>query len=201
MLWSLNETSLFNCVNCCLWFGRQRTRLNSQRWVSTEEHMTEGDLGLGTIAQLDICTGTAVCSRAADQASGCNMDTQEGGEENSLLCRFTACWHFCSGLIYDCEILHVTTDSSDDDHLTMEDLISYSFQVAKGMEFLSSRKVKRWLFRNLCVCMQASKTGDIIMHGNVNSSVCSVVYPQRSSSQKHPAFREQCGEDLRLWPR
>lgn len=36
----------------------------------------------------------------------------------------------------------VTTDeSSDDDHLTMADLISYSFQVAKGMEFLSSRKV------------------------------------------------------------
>lgn len=38
---------------------------------------------------------------------------------------------------------HVTTDSSDDDHLTMEDLISYSFQVAKGMDFLSSRKVRR----------------------------------------------------------
>uniref|UniRef100_A0A8C6M898 receptor protein-tyrosine kinase n=1 Tax=Nothobranchius furzeri TaxID=105023 RepID=A0A8C6M898_NOTFU len=31
-------------------------------------------------------------------------------------------------------------ESSVDDHLTMEDLISYSFQVAKGMEFLSSRK-------------------------------------------------------------
>uniref|UniRef100_A0A672IP80 receptor protein-tyrosine kinase n=1 Tax=Salarias fasciatus TaxID=181472 RepID=A0A672IP80_SALFA len=31
-------------------------------------------------------------------------------------------------------------ESSDYDHLTMEDLISYSFQVAKGMEFLSSRK-------------------------------------------------------------
>uniref|UniRef100_A0AAR2KMC8 receptor protein-tyrosine kinase n=1 Tax=Pygocentrus nattereri TaxID=42514 RepID=A0AAR2KMC8_PYGNA len=29
---------------------------------------------------------------------------------------------------------------SDCDHLTMEDLIRYSFQVAKGMEFLSSRK-------------------------------------------------------------
>lgn len=40
-------------------------------------------------------------------------------------------------------MFHVTTDSSDDDHLTMEDLISYSFQVAKGMEFLSSRKVRR----------------------------------------------------------
>lgn len=54
--------------------------------------------------------------------------------------------------IYDCKMLHVTTDSSDDDHLTMEDLISYSFQVAKGMDFLASRKVKRQLFRNLCVC-------------------------------------------------
>uniref|UniRef100_A0AAX7TAE1 receptor protein-tyrosine kinase n=1 Tax=Astatotilapia calliptera TaxID=8154 RepID=A0AAX7TAE1_ASTCA len=53
------------------------------------------------IAQLDICTGTAVCSTTSDRASG---------------------------------------KSSDDDHLTMEDLISYSFQVAKGMEFLSSRK-------------------------------------------------------------
>ena len=37
---------------------------------------------------------------------------------------------------------HVTAESSDQDHLTMEDLICYSFQVAKGMEFLSSRKVK-----------------------------------------------------------
>lgn len=42
----------------------------------------------------------------------------------------------------DGQTLPVTTDSSDDDHLTMEDLICYSFQVAKGMEFLSSRKVK-----------------------------------------------------------
>uniref|UniRef100_A0AAQ5ZMY5 receptor protein-tyrosine kinase n=1 Tax=Amphiprion ocellaris TaxID=80972 RepID=A0AAQ5ZMY5_AMPOC len=34
----------------------------------------------------------------------------------------------------------LSSESTDDDHLTMEDLISYSFQVAKGMEFLSSRK-------------------------------------------------------------
>uniref|UniRef100_A0A7N8WT10 receptor protein-tyrosine kinase n=1 Tax=Mastacembelus armatus TaxID=205130 RepID=A0A7N8WT10_9TELE len=36
--------------------------------------------------------------------------------------------------------LETILQSTDDDHLTMEDLISYSFQVAKGMEFLSSRK-------------------------------------------------------------
>lgn len=64
-------------------FAPQRKRLSSQRWASTderveqhaEEHVEEGDLGLGTMALLDICTGTAVCSRA----SGSNMDMQEGG--------------------------------------------------------------------------------------------------------------------------
>uniref|UniRef100_A0A8C2ZTB9 receptor protein-tyrosine kinase n=1 Tax=Cyclopterus lumpus TaxID=8103 RepID=A0A8C2ZTB9_CYCLU len=80
-----------------------------KKLTSAEEDLAEGDLGLGKIAQLDICTGTAVCSRAGDRAaSGSGVDTQE--------------------------------ESSDEDHLTMEDLISYSFQVAKGMEFLSSRK-------------------------------------------------------------
>ncbi|XP_034736780.1 vascular endothelial growth factor receptor 2 isoform X2 [Etheostoma cragini] len=86
----------------------KRKRLNSQKWASAEEDVTEGDLGLGKFAQLDICTGTAVCSTAGDRSSGSNVDMQE--------------------------------ESSDDDHLTMEDLICYSFQVAKGMEFLSSRK-------------------------------------------------------------
>ncbi|XP_042339126.1 vascular endothelial growth factor receptor 2 isoform X2 [Plectropomus leopardus] len=86
----------------------KRKRVDSQKWASAEEDVTEGDLGLGKIAQLDLCTGTAVCSRDEETASGSNIDTQE--------------------------------ESSDDDHLTMEDLISYSFQVAKGMEFLSSRK-------------------------------------------------------------
>lgn len=44
--------------------------------------MTEGDLGLGKIAQLDICTGTAVCSTTSDRASGSNMDIQKGSEDN-----------------------------------------------------------------------------------------------------------------------
>ncbi|XP_029355293.1 vascular endothelial growth factor receptor 2 isoform X2 [Echeneis naucrates] len=86
----------------------KRKRVDSQQWTSEEENVTKGDLVLGKIAQLDICTGTAVCSIAADKALGINTDTEE--------------------------------ESSDDNHLTMEDLISYSFQVAKGMEFLSSRK-------------------------------------------------------------
>ncbi|XP_040040692.2 vascular endothelial growth factor receptor 2 isoform X1 [Gasterosteus aculeatus] len=85
----------------------KRRRVDSQRWKA-EEDVAEGDLGLGNITQLDICTGTAACSRAGDQASSGIADPRE--------------------------------ESSDEDHLTMEDLISYSFQVAKGMEFLSSRK-------------------------------------------------------------
>lgn len=47
----------------------------------------------------------------------------------------------------------MTADSSDDDHLTMEDLICYSFQVAKGMEFLSSRKVKMITQTSLLQCV------------------------------------------------
>lgn len=59
-------------------------------------------------------------------------------------------------LLLDCNaVVDVVTnlcaaESSDWDQLTMEDLISYSFQVAKGMEFLSSRKVN---LKNIIVFM------------------------------------------------
>uniref|UniRef100_A0A673W9R2 receptor protein-tyrosine kinase n=1 Tax=Salmo trutta TaxID=8032 RepID=A0A673W9R2_SALTR len=75
-----------------------------------EEDVTEGDLGLGTSTHLDICTGTAVCSRLGEESSVSHVE-----EEDAESCEW-------------------------EEHLTMEDLISYSFQVAKGMEFLSSRK-------------------------------------------------------------
>lgn len=81
----------------------KRKRVSSQRWAPADEDVTEGDLGLGKVAQLDICTGTAEDKRS-------------------------------------CTSGELSQESSVDDHLTMEDLISYSFQVAKGMEFLSSRK-------------------------------------------------------------
>ncbi|XP_021455084.1 vascular endothelial growth factor receptor 2 isoform X1 [Oncorhynchus mykiss] len=89
-------------------FKRRRPR--SGQWERMEEDVTEGDLGLGTSTHLDICTGTAVCSRLGEESSVSHVE-----EEDAESCEW-------------------------EEHLTMEDLISYSFQVAKGMEFLSSRK-------------------------------------------------------------
>lgn len=83
-------------------------RRGPSQWPSRaplEDDFSHGDLGLGTSTKLDICTGTATCSRE-DWAESCLEEP----------------------------------DVSEWDHLSLEDLISYSFQVAKGMEFLSSRK-------------------------------------------------------------
>lgn len=84
-------------------FSQQRKRVDSQRWAPAEEDVTEGDLGLGEIAHLDICTGTAVCYRDGDTVSGRNMDTQEGGGRQlrmKLASTFAPvhCLLCCSGL-------------------------------------------------------------------------------------------------------
>lgn len=104
--------------------------MESVRWASAEEDVTEGDLGLGKVAQLDICTGTA-----EDKLPGNNVNTDEGAERPLTE-------GFGAFPAWSCNVPLIIPESSVDDHLTMEDLISYSFQVAKGMEFLSSRKVK-----------------------------------------------------------
>ncbi|XP_017311905.1 vascular endothelial growth factor receptor 2 isoform X1 [Ictalurus punctatus] len=89
-------------------FKKHRPQLMQDRAGEIEEDLKEGDLGMGTTARLDICTGTAICSGLRSEWSANPQQDQQ--------------------------------ESSDWDQLTMEDLISYSFQVAKGMEFLSSRK-------------------------------------------------------------
>ena len=78
--------------------------MDSQRWASAEEDVTEGDLGLGKIAQLDICTGTAVCSRAGDKASCSGMDTQEGEGDKSERCFLSL---FCNTalLVDNCNVI------------------------------------------------------------------------------------------------
>ena len=75
--------------------GQQRKRVDSQKWASAEEDVSEGDQGLGKIARLEICTGMAINSTAGDKVSGSNMDTQEGADNNSERHTF----YFCSMLV------------------------------------------------------------------------------------------------------
>ncbi|XP_018588674.2 vascular endothelial growth factor receptor 2 isoform X1 [Scleropages formosus] len=79
-------------------------------WSPMEEDLCNGDLGLGTNVQH--CSPKARAARCVYTKDGsvCHLEDAAG------------------------------SDDLEKSHLTMEDLISYSFQVAKGMEFLSSRK-------------------------------------------------------------
>ncbi len=78
--------------------------------------------------------------------------------------------------------------------LLLEDLISYSFQVARGMEFLASRKVK---YLPVCIRIYEHEYGVgwitffFFFMFSVHSS-----WP---CCQKHPAVQQQCGEDLWFW--
>ncbi|KAM9435384.1 vascular endothelial growth factor receptor 2 isoform 2-T2 [Clarias gariepinus] len=79
-----------------------------------------------------------------DRAVGMEEELQEGDPSMGTATRLDICTGtaICSGLKneWSANPQQDEQESSDWDQLTMEDLISYSFQVAKGMEFLSSRK-------------------------------------------------------------
>ncbi|KAI5090429.1 vascular endothelial growth factor receptor 2 precursor [Silurus meridionalis] len=78
------------------------------------------------------------------RASEIEPELQEGDLDMGTTTRLDICTGtaICSGLRseWSANPQLDQQESSDWDQLTMEDLISYSFQVAKGMEFLSSRK-------------------------------------------------------------
>ncbi|KAL4635445.1 vascular endothelial growth factor receptor 2 isoform X2 [Arapaima gigas] len=75
-----------------------------------EEDLSKGDLGLGSSVQHCPPKGRDACCVYTKEGSFCHLEEAVGNKNLQKAC------------------------------LTMEDLISYSFQVAKGMEFLSSRK-------------------------------------------------------------
>lgn len=69
--------------------------------------------------------------------------------------------------------------------LTFDDLLSFAFQVAKGMEFLSSKNVRDTL-------NEVFKLSAIRVKAQV---VILPVYPSRPGSSKHLGDQRQAGQD------
>ncbi|XP_026880254.2 vascular endothelial growth factor receptor 2 isoform X1 [Electrophorus electricus] len=100
-------------------YKRCRPRVEQGSAGGVQEEVNEGN------QDLDICAGTAVGSGLRAEWVSKPPQEERGSYHTSPTTK---------------PLSHLDTESSDWDHLTMEDLIRYSFQVAKGMEFLSSRK-------------------------------------------------------------
>lgn len=72
--------------HACVLFQKHRPRLEQDRAVGIEENLKEGDMGMGTTARLDICTGTAICSGLKNEwNTKPQQDTQ--GTADLPLCR------------------------------------------------------------------------------------------------------------------
>lgn len=65
-------------------FQKRRPQLMQDRAGGMEEELKEGDLGMGTTARLDICTGTAICSGLRSEGSA-NPQLDKQGTHNLLL--------------------------------------------------------------------------------------------------------------------
>lgn len=59
-------------------FQKHRPQLMQDRAGEIEEDLKEGDLGMGTTARLDICTGTAICSGLRSEWSANPQQDQQG---------------------------------------------------------------------------------------------------------------------------
>lgn len=66
--------------------SQKRTARQCQREVQQEEDLREGDLGLGTSTRLDICTGTAVCTRLSEKTSMNHEQHEQGTMDVMLIC-------------------------------------------------------------------------------------------------------------------
>ena len=79
--------------------------MEDARWAQAEVEVDEVDLGLGTTAQLDICTGTAVCTRHHASPS----DPELKGGQGLVLKGF--CWLHRSVTTQSVTTQSVTTQS------------------------------------------------------------------------------------------
>lgn len=93
----------------------------------------------------------------------------------------------------------------------MEDLISYSFQVARGMEFLSSRKVSlafycfpslpgpdMWtLYGHTHLCSKSTLPSVCLYLRRVNTTPSALIFPDRTEEPRIPVSRNWIlGENL-----
>lgn len=62
---------------CCV-SQKRMPRMPCRSEVQQEEDLHEGDLGLGTSTRLDICTGTAMCTRMGEQTSTTQLQDEQG---------------------------------------------------------------------------------------------------------------------------
>lgn len=69
----------------CVPFQKHRPRLVHDRAAGMEEDLKEGDVGMGTTARLDICTGTAICSGLRNEC-GTNPQQEKQGTANLQHC-------------------------------------------------------------------------------------------------------------------
>lgn len=81
-------------------FQKHRPQLIQDSAGGMEEDLKEGDLGMGTTARLDICTGTAICSGLKSEWSSSPQQDKQG----------TARPSHCHNLLLLGKLIYLTKD-------------------------------------------------------------------------------------------